>query len=218
MSPRTVPCRTRSVTSTGPSMEPVSLTDKEAGDLGSARTPPATWPSRCRPPANSTSPFTRTDLAISVSIRGGLESRLNMDLGSLRALRHGHGAPGKCLLQWRDILAAGADLDRQMLGAEIERQDDGLLEVLEVAEVVRDVGSAAGSERLTVQCHRLASGALAVHCQANAPGSHAISLAGPHQGHVHQEVAGRLGGGQAHRPDPDADRRGALCDHSAIER
>src|SRR5690242_18633601 len=218
MSPRTVPCRVRSVTSTGPSMEPVPLTDKEAGVCGSARTPPVTVPSRCSPPANSTSPWTFTDFAISVSMRRGLESFLNMGWAPAGALRRHDRAPRERLRERGDILAGGADLDRQVLRAEALRDSDGLFEVLVVPEIVGHAGVGAARQGLGVEHRHLAFRVLPVNGQAHGPGSHAIGLAGSHEGDMDQEVAGRLAGGQAYGADADADGRRALGNHRPVER
>src|SRR5579885_292394 len=216
MSPRTAPCRTRSVTSTRPSMEPVSLTDKEVGiSPASPRTPPPTWPSRCRPPANSTSPLILTDLAISVSIRAGFESRLNTGFSTLRRQNR---APRKCLGQRRDVLASRIDLDRQMLRAKARWQRYGLVELLVVAKVIGYFGLAASRQSPAVEGCRLTARSLAVYGQADAAGRHAVGLAGADERDMYEEMSGRLTGGQTNRAHAHPNRWSAFGNDGTVER
>src|SRR4029077_11794496 len=152
MSPRTVPSSTTFGTCTGPSMEPVALTERLDSRASSERTAPAMCPSRCSPPWKSTSPCTRALLPIRVSMRDGLESRVNMGAptaaGDFRdSSRRRVHRPQEALRNGRHVLLCRAHFDLQLLGLEGRRQVQLLVQGLQVAEVEGQRARAPASER-----------------------------------------------------------------------
>src|ERR1039457_1765484 len=132
MAPVTVPSRITVDTSTAPSMQPPSLTDKVEFELGSARTSPEIRPSRCRPPENSRSPLRCVVLPMSVSI-------LFM-LGGIHI-------PQESLGEWCNTLAARAYFDAQALGAQPCGDRDLLIQVLVIAKAVAHFALRTRGER-----------------------------------------------------------------------
>src|SRR3954468_18733800 len=133
MSPLTVPFITMLVTSTRPSMKPVSLTDRAPPFGAVLRTLPFTLPSRCRPPEKSRSPLRFAVLPSRVSMRMDACLRrpniatpaprsLRIDTPHVRLLHRGRAAP------------VGSDLDQQLFGFHARRHGDLLFDVLEIAE------------------------------------------------------------------------------------
>src|SRR4030088_1188116 len=177
-------------------MDPVALTDRVPSGAPPERTPPAMWPSRCSPPWNSTSPCTRAALPISVSMRGCLESRVNMvapmALWNLR-LRRRLDAPQERLRERRDLTAARAHLDVEPFGLEAQRHGELLVEALQVVEVVAQLAlSARGQGREIERARTL--GRRAVQAQLHAAGGRRIGAARAHQ--RPGEDVGQLGRGR----------------------
>src|SRR6185436_13339877 len=134
MSPLTVPFMTMLVTSTLPSMKPLSLTDKAPPSGAELRTLPLTRPSRCRPPENSRSPLSVAALPSSVSMRVDVcLRRPNINLSrSLRSLRI--DTPHVGLLHRGGTAPVGPDFDEKLLGFHARGHGDFLFDVLEISK------------------------------------------------------------------------------------
>src|SRR6478735_4280199 len=134
MSPFTVPFMTMFVTSTRPSMKPLSLTDSAPPSSALLRTLPFTRPSRCRPPENSRSPCRFAVLPSSVSMRVDVcLRRPNITLSPKpRSLRI--DSPQVGLLHGRGSAPVGSHLDEQLLGFHARGHGDFLFDVFEISE------------------------------------------------------------------------------------
>src|SRR2546430_9385979 len=202
-------------------MEPLALTDRVASGAPPERTPPAMCPSRCSPPWNSTSPCTRAALPISVSMRAGLDSRVNMlppmAPWEFPASGSGLDVPQERLRERRHVTAARAHLDVEPFGLEARRQAELLVEALQVAEVVTQLALSAGGEGREIERAR-ALGRRAVEAHLHVAGDRRIGPSRAHQRHVDDITRRGRSGGDAPLPDLDADARGSLRHHAAVER
>src|SRR5882724_2473792 len=145
MSPLTTPFKMTLGATTEPSMQPFSLTDKNVPWFASPLTLPLIWPSRCRPPMNSTSPSIRVLGPIRVSTVAFLLCfclNICLTLGRIPASlgfhRHSLRLPNeglpKTVAQVSVFAAVNLDPDARRL--ETLRQLNGFVVILKVTEGV----------------------------------------------------------------------------------
>src|SRR5580658_10592114 len=154
MSPFTMPFKMILGANTDPSMQPCWLTDKKVSGAGWPVTLPLIWPSRCRPPVNSTSPLMRVLAPIKVSIFAFLLCfRLNIYTTLARRIGAGLGFDRHSLRLPNEGLSktvagvpvsAAVNLDAHTRRLEPLRQLYGFIVILKVAEGVCQAGAAIG--------------------------------------------------------------------------
>src|SRR5688572_18468667 len=176
MSPLTVPFITILVTSTRPSMKPLSLTDRAPPSAAELRTLPLMRPSRCRPPANSRSPWRFAALPRRVSIR--IEfcfRRPNMFRSRTALLRI--DAPHVRLLDGSGPTPVRPDFDQELFGFHARGHGDFLFDVLEITKREGYLTALAARE-----CREIRTPGLAIHFaiddQDNDAAHHRVRLHG----------------------------------------
>src|SRR6266403_5597559 len=198
MSPLTMPFKTTLGATTEPSTQPCSLTDRKVPWFESPLTLPLIWPSRCRPPVNSTSPSIRVLGPIKVSILAFLLCFcLNICLTLGRSIaaclgfhRHSLRLPNESLTKTvaQVSVFAAADLDSDARRLESLRQLYGFVVILKVTEGVCQANAPVRRYLAETQARRLAP-LQPIDGDHGAAAHHTVRLSGLHQHEFQAELA-----------------------------